>query len=212
MRDIPMFTTEMGVASLILSQIPYTKIAYIRIQDTCNAPDFLKECVSFCKMAGAETVFATGHSVCKEYPFSTSIVTMQADKGSLGGTDACVFPVTEQTLEQWRSIYNSKVTKIPNGAWMTIQQSQIMLQQESGYFIHRGGTLLGIGKVDANQIQWIASVYPGAGADVLKALCYAITDDIITLEVADSNTKAMDLYRKLCFVPTQILSAWYRVE
>ena len=212
MRDIPVFSTDLGVASLTLSQIPYTKTAYIRIQDTGNGFDFLKECVSFCKMAGAECVYATGHTVCCDYPFSTSIVSMQADKARIDSTDACLFPVTEKTLEQWRTIYNSKVSKIPNGAWMTIQESRKMLQQGSGYFIHRGGTLLGIGKVEGNRIHWLASVYPGGGRDVLAALCNAITDDTVTLEVADTNIKAMDLYTKSGFIPTQILSEWYRVE
>ena len=87
-----------------------------------------------------------------------------------------------------------------------------MLQQGSGYFVHRDGILLGIGKVDGNQIQWIASVYPDGGRDILAALCNAITDDTVSLEVADTNIKAMDLYRKSGFVPTQILSEWYRVE
>lgn len=212
MRDIPVFSTELGVASLILSQIPYTRTAYIRIQDTHRAADFLRECVSFCKMAGAETIYATGHDDCKAYPCSASIVAMQADKAGIGVTDACLFPVTEKTLEQWRSIYNEKVVHIPNGAWMTIHDGEKMLQQGSGYFVHQNGTLLGIGKVEGNQLQWLASVYPGGGETVLKALCHAITDDTVTLEVADSNRKAMELYRKMGFVPVKLLSQWYLVK
>jgi hypothetical protein len=34
MRDIPMFTTEYGVASLVLKEIPYQAAAYITIQDS----------------------------------------------------------------------------------------------------------------------------------------------------------------------------------
>ena len=211
MRDIPVFATPLGVASLTLSQIPYTKTAYIRIQDTQSAEELLYECVSFCKMAGAEVVCATGHDVCMQYPFSASIVTMQADKATIGTADACIFPVTGQTLEQWRSIYNEKVVRIPNGAWMTLQEAQKMLQQGSGYFVHKDGVLLGIGKVEGNRIEWIASVYPGAGETVLKALCHAVMEQTVILEVADSNKKAMHLYQKLGFVSVQILSHWYRV-
>ena len=54
MRNIPVFTTEFGVGSLILREIPYRQEAYIRIQDTGQPEIFLKECVDFCKTAGAE--------------------------------------------------------------------------------------------------------------------------------------------------------------
>ena len=56
MKDFPCFATDDGVASLILKEIPYRQEAYIRFQDVQPgrfAP-FLQECVSFCRMAGAE--------------------------------------------------------------------------------------------------------------------------------------------------------------
>ena len=212
MRDLPVFSTQFGVASLVFSQIPYTKTAYIRIQDTREAKDFMTECVTICQMAGAEIIYAAGHEICREYPYSTAIVAMQADKMEIGATDACLFPVTEWTLEQWRGIYNEKVIRVPNGAWMTLQDGEKMLQEGSGYFVHRDGLLLGIGKVDGNQLQWLAAVYPGGGADVVKALCSIVEDDTVTLEVADTNHKAMELYGKMGFIPVKTLSEWYRVK
>ena len=52
MKDIPVFTTEFGVASLILKEIPYRREAYIRIQTTQQPQELLKECISFCRMCG----------------------------------------------------------------------------------------------------------------------------------------------------------------
>ena len=212
MRDIPMFVTDLGVANLILNQIPYTQTAYIRIQDCQDGKRFLEECADFCKMAGAEKVFATGHSACEGYPRWTGIVSMQAPRSVIGQTDACLFPVTEKTIDRWREIYNQKVTRVPNGAWMTETESKKMLRDGSGYFIHRDGVLLGIGKIDANQLQWVASVYPGGGEDSVKALCSAIPEDFVTLEVADTNEKAVSLYSKLGFVTVQKLSQWYQIK
>ena len=51
MRNIPVFTTENGVGSLVLQEIPYTGNAYVRIHDSVMPEAFLRECVDFCTMA-----------------------------------------------------------------------------------------------------------------------------------------------------------------
>ena len=209
MRDIPIFTTEKGIASLVLSQIPYTYKAYIRIQDTMDGVEFLKECVSFCVSAGAESVYATGHSLCENYPVYTSVLEMRADLSAIAEMDAALFPVTDQTAEYWREIYNKKVCSVPAGSWMTMQDAKKMTD---GYFIHRNGELLGIGKASADKIHWVASCADGAGKDVLCALCHALTGDTVTLEVASANTKAIRLYEKLGFIPTKEILKWYQVK
>lgn len=211
MRDIPFFTTALGVASLTLSQIPYTGQAYIRIQDSAEPEEFLQECVSFCKAAGAETVFAAGHSVCERFPESAKLLSMKADKSTVGETDAMLFPVTEATLKQWADIYNSKVVNIPNGAWMTSRVAEQMLHDGDGYFVHKDGKLLGIGKASGGEITWVASVRPGAGANVVRALCHALAEETVSLVVASQNLKAMRLYERLGFLCTGVISTWYAV-
>ena len=211
MKDMPLFTTEYGVASLTLSQIPYTKQAYIRIQATAEPEKFLAECAAFCRAAGAEYIFATGHSVCEGYPEHTKLLRMQADRSSIGETDAALFPVTEGTLNQWVEIYNQKIIKIPNGAWMNRNDANKMLHEGNGYFIHRDGDLLGIGKASGSEISWVAAVKPGAGADIVRALCHALSEDTVTLTVSSQNHKALSLYNKLGFLCSGIISTWYVV-
>ena len=212
MRDMPLFTTENGIASLTLNQIPYTKSAWIRIQDSVLPEALLEECIGFCRAVGAEYIYATGAECCETYPEHTKILKLQADVESVGETDAALFPVTEGTLTQWRTIYNEKIKNVPNGAWMTIEQSKQMLEQGSGYFIHRDGVLLGIGMIQGNHIAWVASVIPGAGVDVVRALCHAVMDDTVTLEVASANQKACVLYEKLGFIPIELLAQWYQIQ
>lgn len=211
MRDMPFFTTSNGAASLTLSQIPYTGKAYIRIQDSQNAEEFLQECLSFCRAVGAICVYVTGHPACQAYPEYTKLLTMRADIASIGETDASVFPVSEETLSQWVEIYNKKIVSVPNGAWMTRQKAEEMLKDGDGYFVHRNGTLLGIGKASGYEIQWVASVLPGAGADVVRALCHALADGFVSLTVASENHKAVSLYEKLGFLCTGVLSTWYKL-
>ena len=91
MKDMPMFTTESGVASLTLSNIPYTKAAYIQIQDTQEPEKFIKECCDFCVAVGAESVFASGHKFLEEYPHYTDILALECNKDDLPTTKAIVF-------------------------------------------------------------------------------------------------------------------------
>ena len=131
---------------------------------------------------------------------------------SIPDTDGALWPVQEKTLTQWQNIYNKKVKKVPNGAWMTKADAEKMLETGDGYFIHRGETLLGIGRAAADRIDWVASVTPGAGADIVKALAHAATEDTISLTVASTNQKAVKLYERLGFLRTAEISKWYQLR
>ena len=58
MKDIPVFDTEFGVASLILRDIPYCQRAYIKLQVALEPEKLVQECVQFCRMCGAEQIYA----------------------------------------------------------------------------------------------------------------------------------------------------------
>lgn len=211
MRDFPIFTTEYGVASLVLKEIPYQGTAYIIIRDSLEPEKLLAECLDFCRVCGAEVVYATGHDVLESRPFHTAMWEMRSQTASIPDTDAALWPVQEQTLAAWRELYNKKVTQVPNGAWMTEADGREMLQKGDGYYVHRGETLLGIGRATSDRIDWVASVQLGAGADVVKALAHAVTEDTVTLTVASVNEKAVRLYENVGFTRTKELSRWYRV-
>ena len=83
MRDFPVFTTENGVGSVVLREVPYKGEAYITIQDTQCPQAFLADCVAFCRMAGAERIYATGHKSLEAHPLYTSVLLMQRSKEGL---------------------------------------------------------------------------------------------------------------------------------
>lgn len=211
MRNIPLFTTENGVASLTLQEIPYTSKAYIRIQDALLAEKLLGECVAFCRAAGARQVYATGHSCLTEYPLHTTLIQLQRQKEGLPETDACVFPVQEQTLEQWRAIYNDKMHNVSNSAFMTSLDAKKVLEHGKGYFVHREGELLGIGVASGNMVEAVISLVKGSGQDVLLALTNALFSEDVLLEVASDNVRAIKLYEKLGFIQIKEISRWYKI-
>lgn len=212
MRDFPMFTTENGAASLVLREIPYRGAAYITIQSTLSLEALLKECVDFAVAAGAEQVYATGHAALEAYPLHTAVCRLAASREKIPRTDAAIFPVTEQTRERFRELYNRRMENVPASAYMTKAMAREMLQKGGGYFVHRGGKLLGIGVIWGNEIRALASCEPGAGTIVLRTLCHGIPDDTIVLESASENHRAMALYRREGFLPQRELLRWYRVK
>lgn len=214
MRDFPIFTTEFGVSSLVLKEIPYKKQAFICIRD--HQQDFfrehLEECVSFCRMAGAEFIFATGAEELEGYPLYTAVMEMRGrawvDREKL----ACLFPVTEATAGKWREIYNHAMAGVDNTATLEARDEKKLTETVGAYFVHRDGDLLGIGWLDDCKLLAVASVKPGAGERVMHTLMSLVEEEQMTLEVASTNTRAIRLYEKLGFLKTAEISRWYDVS
>lgn len=210
MKDIPVFTTEYGVASLILREVPYQQTAYIRLQATEQPRKLLEECVQFCRMVGAEKILVKEAAGLEDYPLYTAVWQMRCMTDALCDTEAALFPVQEHTADEFQQIYNEKVSRIPNAAWMDNADKKEMLKTGEGYFVHRGDRLLGIGRVLGGEIRFLASLHSGAGETVVKALAHAVTEDSVTVEVASANKKAVALYERLGFVKIGELSRWLR--
>ncbi len=206
-----MFTTEYGVASLFLREIPYRGRAHIKIQSSLEPEKLLVECISFCRMCGAEWIDAAGHEYLENYPLITALIAMQCDRASVGETDACLFPVTEQTVQRWLDIYNERMADIPNAAYMDSRDGKELLKTGDGYFVHKNGELLGIGKAKDDFIDTVISVQPGAGETVVQALVSTLNCETVRLMVASENPRAIRLYERMGFVKTKELSRWYRV-
>lgn len=211
MQDFPMFTTEYGVASLFLREIPYRSRAHIKIHSSLEPEKLLAECVSFCRMCGAEWCDAAGDAYLEKYPLITAIWSMQCPRSAIGETDACLFPVTEQTVQKWLDIYNERMADVPNSAYMDSRDGRELLKSGDGYFVHRDGALLGIGKAAGDFIDTVIAVQPGAGETVVRALAGALNCETVRLWVASANTRAIRLYERMGFVKTAEISRWYRV-
>ena len=210
MRDIPVFTTEYGVASLALREIPYRQEAYICIQSSCQPEELLAECVGFCRACGAEKIFARNHEILEKYPLHTSIVKMRGIARVDDSKVENLFPVTEQTISKWREFMNQRLKDVDNAGTLVSQGEEEILESGGAYFVHKNGNLLGGGWLKEGELLLLAAV-PGAGERVLHTLMSLQPDQPMELDVASTNTRAIRLYEKLGFVKTQELRRWYKV-
>lgn len=210
MQNIPVFTTEYGVASLILESIPNRGEAFIQIQSSLEPANLLEECRAFCVACGARSVYASGHDFLQQYPAHMSIWEMQARRDAIGETDGDICPVREETAEEWRRIYNEKMADVSKAAWMTEFEMKRLIREECVYFVRKEG-LWGIGVVSGNELRAVASVQPGKGAEVVRALCRAVREDVVSIQVASDNTRAVALYQRLGFTPIREVCKWYKI-
>ena len=211
MKDFPMFTTEYGVASLFMKEIPYKEKAYIVIHSSEQPEELLKECISFCRICGAEEVFASGHEYLEQYPLHSIIYEMQGEIQVDESKVEHLWPVTRETVGKWREICNRRMHDIDNSATQEARDENEILETGDAYFVHRSGELLGIGWIRDGELLELASVVPGAGECVMHTLMSAIPEQVLKLQVVSTNFRAISLYERLGFIKTAEKSRWFQV-
>lgn len=210
MKDIPMFTTEFGVASLMLHEVPYRQEAYIRVQDVQpgHLEDLIRECMGFCRAVGAERVYwSAGDSKGELY---AAVYEMKGTAWVDPEKLESLFPVTRETVIQFRQLLNEKMAGVDNAATITASDEQALLDSAGAYFVHRNGHLLGLGWLEGAKLLAIAAVEPGAGERVMHTLMSLVEGQTVTLEVASTNERAIRLYEKLGFLKVREVRKWYR--
>lgn len=213
MKDIPMFTTEFGVASLSLSEIPYRKEAYIRVRTLQEGKlaELLAECIGFCRAVGAETVYAADCDELDSYPLKTAVIEMQGDAIVDWEKVEHIFPVTEQTVAQWREIVNSCMAGVDCAKTLTAADEKKIVSSGGAYFIHHNGELLGTGWMEDEKLLLICGIKPGAGERIMHTILSLNDGGRIRLEVASTNARAIRLYEKHGFLRVRELLRWYKV-
>lgn len=214
MRDFPFFTTEYGVSSLVLKEIPYRSEAYIHIRDVQPEGfiEHLRECISFCRMCGADRIYAEGSEQLTGYPLYTAVYEMRGIARPEVEKIANIFPVTEATVGQWRTLYNKAMRTVDNAGTLESRDEKRILESNSAYFVHKDGDLLGIFWLEDNKLLAIAAACKGVGETVMHTMMSLRDGEPMELEVASTNERAIRLYERLGFLKTAEVSRWYCVK
>lgn len=213
MQDFPFFTTEYGVASLILREVPYRGEAYIHIQEA--APEHLQEhirqCRDFCRAVGADHIYIKEYPGLPQLPLHTQMVQMTGTAWVDREKLCALFPVTQATVGRWRAYHNRRMAGVDNAATLEAREEAKIADSGGAYFVHRDGQLLGIGWMEDTKLLTVAAE-PGQGERVMHSLMSLVEGAQMTMEVASTNGRAVALYQRLGFVATRPLDSWYCLD
>ena len=162
-------------------------------------------------MCGAERIYASGHPWLEALPFHCAVVEMRGQATPDPEKTGFLWPVTRETAPEFRELYNARMAGVDNAGTLEAKDED-WLSSGPAYFVHDGGKLLGIGILEDNCIRAIASAIPGMGDRTLHTLFTLCPGEMLRLEVASTNTRAIKLYEKAGFLKTGELSRWYRAE
>ena len=215
MKDIPIFTGQFGVGTLILREIPYKQCAYVLVRSAREGQmrEFLEECSSFCRAAGAEWVLASAPEPLSFLPHVHDMLEYACPREQLPPPLRPVElePLSDRNAERYREIYNDLFRAIPNAATCTPEDLRRLREKDTVFLALVGGETAGICQWSGSELEAIGVLpaFRGLGHRLALTAFERMEGETITLRVSSSNTPALRLYQKLGFDRSRVLSSWY---
>jgi GNAT superfamily N-acetyltransferase len=219
MNNIPVFTTQGGTATLILREIPISGKAYVLLRTVLpgQAENLVAECASFCKMCGAEQIFASWAD--GDLPFlapAYDIYLLHVEKSALpDGQPVRLVPMTPENDAIYQRIYNRCFSHVSHAASYDRGQIARIYREHQRAFLalDEDERPYGIGELHGDELAAIAVLpkYRGRGMDLAISLLHLCPGEDLKVTVVSDNASAMRLYEKLGFHLAGVESKWFRV-
>lgn len=219
MNNIPVFTGQGGTATLILREIPISGKAYILLRTVLpgQAENLVAECASFCKMCGAEEIFASWED--GDLPFlppAYDIYLLHVLKSALPeGKPVQLTPMTPENDAIYQRIYNRCFFEVSHAlSYDRGQIARIYREHQRAFLaLDEKKKPYGIGELHGDELAAIAVLpkYRGTGTDLAISLLQLCPGEELRVTVASDNDAAMRLYERLGFHLAGVESKWFRV-
>lgn len=216
MKDIPMFTGQYGLASLILKEVAVSGRAYVLVRSVWNGQTaaFLQECRGFCMAAGARAVYASWEQEELPADHAYDMLTMEVEKSSLPqGKPVELEPLTPENGEVYLEIYNACFREVVGAASYGKQDLQRLYDKDCAFLAKVDGAYAAVAEISEEGLEGIAVLppYKGLGYDLSLAVLPMVPRKTVRLKVADTNTRALRLYNRLGFVQTGVAGRWWKL-
>lgn len=219
MNNIPVFTAQGGTATLILREIPISGKAYVLLRTVLPGMEenLAAECASFCRMCGAEEIFASWAD--GDLPFlppTYDIYLLHVSKSALPeGKPVQLVPMTPENDAIYQRIYNRCFSHVSHAlSYDRGQIARIYREHQRAFLaLDAENRPYGIGELHGNELAAVA-VLPkcrGTGTDLALSLLRLCPGEDLKVTVASDNEAAMHLYEKLGFHMSGVESKWFQV-
>ena len=216
MKDIPMFTGQHGLASLILKEIDVSGRAYVLVRSVWNGQTeaFLQECRGFCIAVGAQTVYASYDLEDLPAEHAYDMLIMEAEKAKLPqGKPVELEPLTTENGEVYLDIYNVCFREVIGAASYGKQDLQRLYDKDCAFLAKVDGMYAAVAEISEEALEGIAVLpaYKGLGYDLSLAVLPMVPRKTVRLKVASTNGQALGLYNRLGFVQTGVAGRWWKL-
>lgn len=215
MKNIPMFTGQHGLATLIFRELSFSGCAYVMVRAVWNGQTaaFLEECRSFCRAVGAQKVYFCWEE--GELPGAPAyeVLVLCREKAGL--------PPPERTIELetlcpengavYQEIYNTCFRAVPGASSCDKKDLQRLYGQDCAFLAKVGGQYAAVAEVSKEGLESIAVLpeFRGLGYDWSLTVLPMVPNRQLRLKVASCNERALALYRRLGFEVEKVKNRWY---
>lgn len=216
MKNIPVFTAVNGTASLILQEIPFSGKAYILIRSVwTTASALLEECCQFCRMAGAEQIFASWGTEDLPGTHSYDLIAMTCEKAALPAPRRLVTlePLTPENGGDYLAVYNRCFREVPGAATYGQRDLKRLYDTDCAFLVRQDGSAAAVAEICEEGLEGIAVLpqFRGLGFDLAATVLQMVPSVTVRLKVASTNSRAIALYERLGFVRETIVSRWWKI-
>lgn len=218
MQNIPIFTAEHGLASLILREIPYSGRAYVMVRSVWKGRTqaLLEECRQFCCAAGAQEVFASWdlEDLPARHAYDVLELSRPREGLPLPAEPVEPEPLSEANAAEYLDIYNRCFRGLPGAASYGREDMRRLMGKNLAFLAKRRGRYAAVAELGAGRLAGVAVLpeFHGLGHDWALTVLARLETPELTLRVASTNARALALYRRLDFGGDRTVSRWWRLN
>lgn len=217
MKNIPLFTSSYGLATLILREIAWNGRAYVLVREIWNdaGAALLEECRAFCRAAGAAEVFAAWAEGYETLPadHAYDILEMSCPKAALPVGALPLEPLRRENADAYLEIYQRCFRDVPSAASYDHKSLEPLYDEDLAWLVPVGEGYGAVAEISKAGLEGIAVLpeHRGLGYPLAATVLQMVPRPTVQLKVASTNHRALALYRRLGFAESGPARPWYRL-
>lgn len=216
MKNIPLFTSSYGLATLILREISWNGRAYVLVREIWHdGAALLEECRAFCLAVGAREVYAAWAEGFETLPAAHAydMLAMSCPKAALPVESLPLEPLSRENADAYLEIYQRCFRDVPSAASYDHKSLEPLYGEDLAWLVPVAGGYGAIAEISKTGLEGIAVLpeHRGLGYPLAATVLQMVPSPVVHLRVASTNHRALALYCRLGFTEDAPARPWYRL-